>query len=76
MVGHRAIRKIGYLVQKSFIVVISIGELTKVGVFDALSFFRGIKAGKDCSPRGEDLFLFLCFGRHLISGTKPFQFQL
>ena len=71
--GHRAIRKINSLVQKSFISVTSIGELTKIGDSDALTFFSEIKAkiafpevkifffsgdhGKHCLPRGENLFL-------------------
>ena len=37
--GHRAIRKIDCVVQKSLISVISIGELTKIGDSDALTFF-------------------------------------
>ena len=43
-VGHRAIQKIGCLVQKSLISFISIGELTKIGDSDALTFFSAIKA--------------------------------
>ena len=53
-VDHRVIRKIGCLVQKSLISVISIGELTKIEDFDALTFFSD--TGENCSPRGEDLF--------------------
>ena len=54
--GHRAIRKINCLVQKSLISVISIGELTKIEDSDALTFFSD--QGKNRSSRGEDLFLF------------------
>ena len=39
-VGHRAIRKIGCLVQKSFISVISIG----IGDYNVLTFFSEIRA--------------------------------
>ena len=53
-VDHRVIRKIGCLVQKSLISVISIGEFTKIEDFDALTFFSD--TGENCSPRGEDLF--------------------
>ena len=41
--GLRAIRKIGCLVQKNLISVISIEELTKIGDSDTLTFFSEIK---------------------------------
>ena len=53
--GHRAIRKIGCLVQKSLISVISIKKLTKIGYSDALAFFFGDQ-GKTRSTKDEDLF--------------------
>ena len=57
--GHRAIRKIGCLVQKSLISFISSGELKKIGDSnECADVFLGDQ-GKDRSPKGEDLCFFL-----------------
>ena len=54
-VCHKAIQKVGCLIQKSLISVISIEELTKIGDSVALTFFSEMKA-EDRSLRSEDLF--------------------
>ena len=58
---HRAIRKIGCMVQKSLLSVKFIGDLTKLREFDALTLFSEIKE-KNCSPIDEDLFFVLEIG--------------
>ena len=60
--GHRTNRKLGCLVQKSFISVISIGELTKIGESDALTFSSKIKA-KIALPEVNTFFCFWRFGK-------------